>query len=125
MWYLKIKQFDRDLKDNGLDDEDIRVVLDDVFEGRAIHLGSKMYKIRGAMEGRGKSGGFRSIFFWKREEFIVFCLLFAKNEQDNVSSDENKVLKMLSVAYDKLTEDEIRHNIENKQFLEIAYDKAQ
>ncbi len=125
MWYLKIKQFDRDLKDNGLDDEDIRVVLDDIFEGRAISLGSKMYKIRGAMDGRGKSGGFRSVFFWKREELIVFCSLFAKNEQDNLSSDEQKALKMLSAEYDKLTEDEIRDKIENKQFLEIVYDKAQ
>ncbi len=124
MWYLKIKQFDRDLKDNGLDDEDIRVVLDDVFEGRAIPLGSKMYKIRGAMEGRGKSGGFRSIFFWKKEELIIFCFFFAKNEQDNLSSDEQKASKIFSAVYDKLTEDEIRSKIENKQFLEIIYDKA-
>ena len=124
MWYLKNKQFDRDLKDGGLDDEDMKVVLDDVFEGRAIPLGSKMYKIRGAMEGRGKSGGFRSIFFWKREEFIVFCLLFAKNEQDDLSSDERRALKVWSNEYDGLTEDELRKAVENKSFTEIKYDKA-
>jgi len=124
MWYVKNKQFDRDLKDNGLDDEDMKVVLDDVFEGRAIPLGSKMYKIRGAMEGRGKSGGFRSIFFWKREEFIVFCLLFAKNEQDDLSWDERRALKVWSNEYDGLTEDDLRKAVENKSFTEIKYDKA-
>ncbi len=124
MWYLKNKQFDRDLKDSSLDDEDMKVVLDDVFEGRAIPLGSKMYKIRGAMEGRGKSGRFRSIFFWKREEFIVFCLLFAKNEQDDLSSDERRALKVWSNEYDGLTEDELRKAVENKSFTEIKYDKA-
>ncbi len=124
MWYLKNKQFDRDLKDSSLGDEDMKVVLDDVFEGRAISLGSKMYKIRGAMEGRGKSGGFRSIFFWKREEFIVFCLLFAKNEQDDLSSDERRALKVWSNEYDGLTEDELRKAVENKSFTEIKYDKA-
>ena len=83
-----------------------------------------MYKIRGAREGRGKSGGFRSIFFWKREEFIVFCLLFAKNEQDDLSWDERRALKVWSNEYDGLTEDELRKAVENKSFTEIKYDKA-
>jgi len=55
--YLKNKSFQRELKDFSLDDEDIKVVLDDIFKGRAIPLGFKMYKIRGAKEGKGKSGG--------------------------------------------------------------------
>lgn len=73
MKYLKNKSFQRELKGCGLDDENIRVVLDDIFKGRAIPLGFKMYKIRGAKEGKGKSGGFRNIFFWKKDEFIVLC----------------------------------------------------
>ena len=107
MKYLKNRLFQRDLKDNDLDDEDLKRVLDDVFDGRGISLGGKMYKIRGAKEGKGKRGGFRSLFFWEKDEFIVFCLLFAKNEQDNLTSDEKKALKILSNEYDKLTKDEI------------------
>ena len=49
MKYLKNESFQKDLKNNSLNDEDIKVVLDDVFKGRAIPLGAKMYKIRGAM----------------------------------------------------------------------------
>lgn len=51
MRYLKNKAFQRDLKDNLLDDEYIKKVLENVFKGRATPLGSKMYKIRAAKEG--------------------------------------------------------------------------
>lgn len=123
MRYLKNKWFQRDLKGNGLDDEDVKVLLDDILKGRAISLGSKLYKIRWAKEGRGKSGGFRSLFFWKQGELIVFCLLFAKSEQDNLSADELKVLKILSKEYDNLTEGEIRKRIEQKSLTEVEYVK--
>ena len=123
MRYLKNKHFQRESKDYGLDDEDIKTVLDDIFEGRAIPLGFKMYKIRGAKEGKGKSGGFRNIFFWKKDELIVFCLLLAKNERDNFNSDEEKALRIWSKEYSGLTEEEINNSIEKKNFWEVEYVK--
>lgn len=123
MKYLKNRSFQRDLKNNDLDDEDLKRVLDDVFDGMATSLGCKIYKIRGAKEGKGKRGGFRSLFFWKKDEFIVFCLLFAKNEQDNLTSNEKKALKILSNEYDKLAEDEIQGRINKKTFMEVKYVK--
>ncbi len=123
MRYLKNKSFQRDLKGYHLDDEYVKDVLEDIFKGRAIPLGSKLYKIRAAKEGRGKSGGFRNIFFWKQEELIVFCLLFEKNEQDNLTADEKKALKILSEEYAQLTESEINILIKNNKFKEIDYDK--
>ena len=123
MRFFKNGPFQRDLKDNKIDDESIKIVLGDIFEGRAISLGSKLYKIRGAVEGTGKSGGFRSLFFWKKDKFIVFCLLFTKNEQDNLSPDEGKALKMLSKEYDNLTENDIKQRIENRSFTEVKYEK--
>ena len=122
MRYLKNKSFKRDMKDHGLDDHYLKDVLNDIYEGRAISLGSKMYKIRAAREGEGKSGGFRNIFFWKKGELIVFCLLFGKNEQDNLDHDEKLVLKILSEEYDRLTDGEIDQGIKNKQFEVIQYD---
>lgn len=121
MRYLKDRSFQRDLKNNDLDDKDLKKVLDDIFNGRATPLGCKIYKIRGAKEGKGKRGGFRSLFFWKKEELIVFCLLFAKNEQDNLTSKEKKVLEILSNDYDKLTENEIKKMINKKTLMEVEY----
>ncbi len=122
MRYLENKSFQRDIKDHGLDDHYLKDVLNDIYEGRAISLGSKMYKIRAAREGEGKSGGFRNIFFWKKEELIVFCLLFGKNEQGNLDPEEKKALKILSEEYDRLTDAEIEQSIKNKQFEVIQYD---
>ena len=119
MKYLKNKFFQRELKNFGLDDEDMKVVLEDIFKGRAIPIGFKMYKIRGAKEGKGKSGGFRHIFFWKKEEYIVFCLVFPKNVQDNIGSAAYKTLKILSEVYESLTEDEIKIKIELNELVEI------
>lgn len=110
------------MKNQGLDDDYLRNVLDDIHDGRAIPLGSKLFKIRAARKGHGKSGGFRNFFFWKKDELIVFCLLFGKNEQGNLNYDEKQVLKILSNEYDKLTENEIEQNIKNKQFGVIKYD---
>ena len=76
-----------------------------------------------AKEGKGKSGGFRTLFFWKRDELIVFCLLFTKKEQDNISSNDSKALRILSKEYDNLTEDDIKKRIERKTFMEIKYEK--
>ena len=125
MRYLKNKPFERALRSNGLDDEDVKIVLDDIFEGRAVPLGAKLYKIRGAREGKGKSGGFRSLFFWKKDELIVFCLLFPKNARDNISSDAYKTLRILSEVYENLTEDDIKMEIEMNNLTEIRYEKEQ
>jgi hypothetical protein len=122
MRHLKNKSFKKDLKEHELDDDYLKGVLKDIFDGRAMPLGSKLYKIRAAREGEGKSGGFRNIFFWKKEEMIVFCLLFGKNERDNLT--EKRILKILSEEYDGLTDAEIEQNIKNKQFEVIEYDQA-
>ncbi len=122
MRYLANKTFQKDLKHNKLDANYLHGVLDDIFKGRAQSLGAKMYKIRAARKGQGKSGGFRNIFFWKKSELIIFCLLFSKNEKDNLSQDEKKALKLLSEDYSNHTESEINTKIKNKVFKEIYYD---
>ena len=74
------KSFQRDLKENNLNLNYVCDVLDDIYAGRAYSLGSKIYKIRAAKKGKGKSSGFRNIFYWKKNERIIFCILFGKNE---------------------------------------------
>ena len=124
MRYLINKCFQRDLRANGLDVEYVNRVLDDISLGRASSLGSKMYKIRAAKAGQGKRGGYRNIFFWRRDELLVFCLLFTKNEQDNLTDDEKKALKILSNEYDQLTGAEIDAAIQIRYFKEIEYDRS-
>ncbi len=51
-------------------------------------------KIRWSLEGRGKRGGVRVIYYWKvKENQIIFLLAYPKNVQDNLTSEQLKSLK--------------------------------
>lgn len=123
MRYLINKIFQKDLKNYKLGQEYIKDVLGNIFAGRAKVLGACIYKIRAARKGKGKSGGFRNIFFWKKDNLIIFCQLFPKNIKENISKDEMTGLKKLSKVYSELTKDEIKEMIKTKTLEEIHYDK--
>jgi mRNA-degrading endonuclease RelE of RelBE toxin-antitoxin system len=53
-------------------------------------------KIRCGISGRGKSGGVRIIYYWIfKKEIILMLLIYPKNEQDNLTSSQLKILKSL------------------------------
>ncbi|MFC1510032.1 type II toxin-antitoxin system RelE/ParE family toxin [Candidatus Omnitrophota bacterium] len=73
--------------------------------------------------GKEKAEGLETYFFWKKNELIIFCVLFGKNEQANLTADEKKALKILSNEYDQLTEGEINALLKMDQLMEINYDR--
>ena len=123
MRFLINKVFHKQLRHHDLDQNYLKSLIDDIFRGRSEFLGAKLYKIRAAREGGGKSGGFRNIFFWKKGELIIFCFLFPKNVQENISDREMKALRLLSREYSNLTVEEIKQEIENKNFEIIDYEE--
>ena len=123
MRYLKNRAFQRSLKDHNLNDDDIKEILDNIFKGRAIALGNKIYKIRVSAEGRGKSGGFRTIFFWKKDELIIFCFLYSKNVQEGLNFNAQKTLAVWSKEYEELTAKDIEEAKIKDTFWEIEYEK--
>lgn len=51
-------------------------------------------KIRWALQGRGKRGGVRTIYYWAAsQDQILMLLMYAKNEQDDLSAEQLKVLR--------------------------------
>jgi hypothetical protein len=53
-------------------------------------------KMRWSLAGRGKRGGVRTIYYWAvKKDQILMLLIYAKNEQDNLSSDQLKVLRRI------------------------------
>lgn len=51
-------------------------------------------KARIKSSSRGKSGGFRVCYYYLTEDELIYLLLiYAKNEQENLTSEEKKVLK--------------------------------
>ncbi|MEQ1930491.1 MAG: type II toxin-antitoxin system RelE/ParE family toxin [Parvularculaceae bacterium] len=54
-----------------------------------VPLGGGLRKARFAGRSSGKSGGYRTLHFFRREELPVFLLsIFAKNEKANLSKKE-------------------------------------
>ncbi|MCZ7648127.1 MAG: type II toxin-antitoxin system RelE/ParE family toxin [Planctomycetota bacterium] len=58
--------------------------------GKLIPHGGGLRKIRVALPGRGKRGGGRVIYYWRRGELLFLLDLYAKNERTNLSAAELK-----------------------------------
>lgn len=62
--------------------------------GKIIKGSGGLRKIRWAAKGRGKSGGFRVIYYWwVADSVITFCDIYAKNEKEDLTSHEIEKLR--------------------------------
>ncbi len=59
-------------------------------------LGGGVIKQRIARAGEGRSGGFRAIVLFRREDRAFFVHGFAKNERENLRRDELRTLRRLA-----------------------------
>lgn len=61
--------------------------------GDLIKGGKGLRKLRWKAEGRGKRGGIRILYYWwVKEDQILLIDLFAKNEADDLTEKQYKVL---------------------------------
>jgi hypothetical protein len=101
------KQFRRFANENALSDALLCKAVREISTGLAhANLGGGVYKQRIARKGKGKSGGFRTIVFFKAHKVAFFILGFAKNVEDNLERDEVAGLKDLAermLSYDEKT----------------------
>jgi len=64
--------------------------------GACIPGSGGIRKVRVAAKGHGKRGGARVIYYWAVSDNRIFMLLaYAKNEQENLSRDQLRILKAL------------------------------
>lgn len=83
-----------------LTDEEYRwlqmTLADDPERGALIRGGGGIRKIRCAMEGTGKSGGIRVIYYWLRDDQQVFMLVaYPKSQKDTLTAKEVAILRAL------------------------------
>lgn len=65
-------------------------------KGKVIKGSGGLSKIRWGFSGRGKSGGVRIIYYWMiKKNTILMLLVYPKNEQDDLTSSQLKILKSL------------------------------
>src|ERR1035437_6893517 len=85
-------------------------------------LGGGLIKQRVARQGQGRSGGYRMMIAYRPSDRAVFLYGFAKNDRENIESDE--LLSFRQIAEKLLAADEakIREDIETGTLQEIEHD---
>jgi mRNA-degrading endonuclease RelE of RelBE toxin-antitoxin system len=86
--------------DSLLDEESYRLLqlrlVRDPEAGALIRGTGGLRKIRWQGSGRGKRGGVRAIYYWATADGqILMLLMYPKNERDDLSADQKKVLSAL------------------------------
>jgi hypothetical protein len=85
--------------------------------------GGDVIKQRIARPGQGKSGGYRTIIFFRRGVRAVFTYGFAKSERANINADEEKRFKQAARHVLRLTEKQIEELVKNGDFVEMRYEQ--
>ena len=104
-----------DIKDNELLDV-IKLLKKGVFDA---DLGGNVFKMRVARQGKGKSGGFRVLVFFRKEERAFFAYGFAKNALANISQKELLKLKKQAKTMLAMTEAQIEMALKEGILTEI------
>ncbi|KAA3654123.1 MAG: hypothetical protein DWQ10_17990 [Calditrichaeota bacterium] len=96
MQIIETPIFTQKLK-NLLSDDDYRNLQNTIIAnpeaGNIIRGSNGLRKIRWTRQGSGKSGGVRVIYYWlKPKKIIIVLLLYPKNEQDNLTQEQLKIL---------------------------------
>ena len=117
---FKNQAFERFTKKVGINNESLCKAVKSIESGLCdANLGGGVIKQRIARDGQGKSGGFRTLVLFKMETLAFFVHGFAKNEQDNISSSELKVLKKLATKMQNYTDVELSIAIGTKLLIEV------
>ncbi|PHS34052.1 MAG: hypothetical protein COA92_03180 [Sulfurovum sp.] len=121
---LKTKWFTKWAKKQKLVDDRLLSAITDMQNNlSSINLGGGLYKVRVSQEHSGKSGAYRTIVVYRKDDRAVMVYGFMKKEQENLSSSELKSFKKLAKDILALNNEELDKAIENKVFTQIGEDK--
>lgn len=117
---FKSKAFHRFARRCGIEDDSLRKAVSLANKGLIdADLGGGVIKQRVARRGESKSGGFRTLIFFKREEKAFFVHGFAKSDQANVSQSELEQLKKLAKIVLSMTDSQLKKALESGAYLEL------
>ncbi len=99
MWFIETPVFTREIE-KLLSAEEYRLLqLALLFrpeQGSVIPGTGGLRKLRWKQRGRGKRGGLRVVYYWQKDEMAIYMLLiYRKSQQEDLTSDQIKLLKRL------------------------------
>ena len=85
-------------------------------------LGGGLLKQRVARPGSGKSGGYRTLIFFRVETRAVFAFGFAKNDRANLDEDEEAAFKKAAKLVLAFSDDQMDAELESGRLTEVNCD---
>ena len=85
-------------------------------------LGGGLIKQRVARAGGGKSGGYRTLVFFRHEERAIFAFGFAKSDKANLNAVELRTYKQASKIVLALTQAQIDTEVREGRLFEVNDD---
>ena len=86
-------------------------------------LGSGLIKQRLARPGAGKSGGFRTLVFFRTQQRAVFAFGFAKSDMANLDDADEAYLKKAAKLVLGFTDEQMEAEIAAGRMLEVKCDE--
>ena len=100
----KLRDFAKWAKKEGISDDELAVVVSEMSRGLlGDRLGAHIYKKRIKVEGRGKRGGARAIVLYKDKDVTLFLYGYLKNDQADISQNEEKQLRLFASEFMRLS----------------------
>jgi len=122
MRVFKTKHLARWARKENISNEAFREAGKEVTEGKyEADIGKNLFKKRLPRAGGGKSGGYRTIVAFKKanSDRVFFMYGFAKNNKQNITTDEKDVLSTIGKYYIEASDKEIEKLLEAGELLEI------
>jgi hypothetical protein len=121
--FYKNRWFAKFASREGISDATLITAIDQANRGLIdADLGSGLIKQRVAREGGGKSGGYRTLVFFRHEELAIFAFGFAKSDMAHLSAAELKVYKQAAKIVLALTQAQIDTEVREERLFEVKDD---
>ena len=102
--FIELPAFTKLVSANEIDDVQVACLQEDILNGGGVMMGGTggIKKIRCQGKGAGKSGSWRVLFAdYDQEKVTVLIWAFPKNQQENLTESQKKVLRGLKAELDK------------------------
>lgn len=120
------RDFSRQARREGVKDRDLCEVIERAERGLIdARIGRFLIKQRVARPNQGRSGGFRTIIFYRRGDRAVFLHMFAKSGKANLSAAEEEAYREFAGSLASLSPEHIGALVAQRRWIELDYEGYQ
>lgn len=117
------KWFARFARKEKIEDGRLREAIDRAEKGNVdAELGGNLIKQRVAREGKGRSGGFRTVIAYRTKTRSIFLYGFAKNQLQNISAADLEDMKRAANRFLTMNNEELEKALAENELIEVTHD---